>query len=144
MVEPNQRSAGSRGLFFLGCFIAAPLIGVAIGMLGGARDLALILSAVALPAVLMMGYGLWHLQRIVRVIRLRLGGAPRVDDDPVAEHAAGSFMAAGWVVAALVLVGFLIVGRAGHGVALAVAALGYAVALGRAARSGRLPAPEFE
>jgi hypothetical protein len=91
----------------------------------------------------MAGYGIWHLQRIIRVIRLRIGGAPRVTDDPVAEHAAGSFLAAAFVVATVIVVAFTLMGRGWHGVSLGIAALLFGVFLGWAARGGRLPAPEF-
>lgn len=144
MATPKERSAGERGLYFLACFMAAPLLGVGLGLLTGARDLPLILSGIALPAVLMLGYGIWHGQRIIRTIRMRLGGARRVTDDPVAEHAAGSFQVAGWVVAATWLIGYALAGRAWHGAGLAILSILFAAFLGRAAREGRLPAPEFE
>ncbi len=143
MVTPDGRTAGARGLYFLGCFVAAPLPGWALGIITRAHPMALILSVVTLPTVLMMGYGIWHLQRIVRVVQLRIRGVPRVSDDPVAEHAAGAFLGAALVVAAAVVVAFTLMGRGWHGVSLAIAALVFGIFLGRSARAGRLPAPEF-
>lgn len=138
------RTAGSRGAYFLACFIAAPLMGwgiaAAFGVSGG-MAIAVILT---LPAVLMLGYAIWHARRIMRTIRMRLGGAPSVPDDPVAERAANAFSTAGRMGGTLMFVIVLIGGHFALALVLGLAAIGWGIFLGRAARDGRLPAPEFE
>lgn len=144
MTHPVKRSPGAKGLYFLACFACSPLIGWGLVALFGAAGGTAAGTILVLPAVVLLGYGLWHARRIIRTIRMRVGGARSVPDDPVAEHAEGAFVTAGRVmaIAAVVLLWLA------HGVALAVAtgiaAIVWGMFLGRAARDGRLPAPEFE
>lgn len=144
MASGSGQTAWQRGRYFLACFLAGPLIGWGLGWLTGGRGGWLGFCAVTLPAVVMVGYGLWHLRRILRVVRLRIRGAALGPDDPVAEHAPESFQVAGAVVAAgTVLVG-LLTRHGWAGLALAVAAIAFGAFLASAARSGRLPAPEVD
>lgn len=144
MTDPAPWSTGARGVYFLACLAASPLVGwgivAASGVAGGLAAAAI----VTLPAVLLLGYGIWHARRIMRTIRMRLGGAAAVPDDPVAERAANAFWTAGRMIGALMFVVALLEGRMVLGLAIGAAALLWGRFLGRAARVGRLPAPEFE
>ncbi len=144
MASGSERTMWQRGRYFLACFLAAPFIGWGLGWLAGGRGGWLAFCAATLPAVVMIGYGLWHLRRILRVVRLRIRGAAPATDDPVAEHAPESFRVAGVVVAAGSLLAALLTGHGWAGVGLAVAAVAFGAFLAAAARSGRLPAPEVD
>lgn len=137
-------SAGRRGLYFLACLVALPLIGWGIATLLGATGGAAAGTIVTLPGVLLLGYGIWHARRIMRTIRMRLAGARAIPDDPVAEHAEGAFRLAGRLIGTMMLVLLVLADGIVLAVLAAVAAVGTGLFLGRAAREGRLPAPDFE
>lgn len=144
MTQPVERSAGAKGLYFLACLACAPLLGWGLVALFGASGGAAAGTIATLPGVLLVGYGIWHARRIVRTIRMRLGGARSVSDDPVAEHAEGAFVTAGRVTGLLAAILLLLAHGAGLAIATGIAAVVWGMFLGRAARDGRLPAPEFE
>ena len=133
-----------KGLYFLACLAVLPLIGWGIAAGAGATGGVAAGIITTLPGVLLLGYGIWHARRIMRTIRMRLAGARTIPDDPVAEHAEGAFRLAGRLLGTTVLVVLFLASGIVLAVLAAVAAVGTGLFLGRAAREGRLPAPEFE
>ncbi len=143
-MNQESRTAGARGAYFLGCLVTAPLLGWGIAAAFGATGGLALAVILTLPAVLMLGYAVWHARRIMRTIRMRIGGAPSVADDPVAERAASAFWTAGRMIGMLMFAVSLLHRSIALGFVLGLTAFLWGRFLGRAARDGWLPAPEFE
>lgn len=137
-------STGQRGTAFLTCLVLTALTGWVITRLfavdGGGR----VLAAVTLPGVLLLGYAIWHVRRVVRTISGRLAGARRVGDDPVAERAGEAFRRAGWLGGLGSGVLLWIVAEPLIAAVMLVAAMAWGRVLGTLASAGRLPIPELE